>query len=34
MADDVVINKTATIERCLERIKEDYDAEFRQNYTK
>ena len=34
MADDVIINKTATIERCLERIKEDYDAEFRQNYTK
>ncbi|MEQ9438929.1 MAG: DUF86 domain-containing protein [Cyclobacteriaceae bacterium] len=34
MADDVVINKTATIKRCLERIKEDYDAEFRQNYTK
>ena len=31
---DVLRNKFATIERCIERIREDYDEEFRTNYTK
>lgn len=38
MVNDVVLNKIATIERCLKRIHEEYDtnnkAEFNKNYTK
>lgn len=34
MADNVLVNKSATVERCIARIKEDYDEEFRSNYTK
>jgi uncharacterized protein YutE (UPF0331/DUF86 family) len=34
MAGDVLINKAATIERCIARIQEDYDDEFRTNFTK
>jgi hypothetical protein len=30
MADDVVLNKAATIERCLQRVLEEY-AEDKQN---
>lgn len=35
--DDIIINKAATIERCLQRIKEDYvgsESEFETNFTK
>ena len=31
---DVLINKAATIERCLARVREDYDEEFATNFTK
>ena len=31
---DILVNKLTTIERCLERIREDYDGEFRSNFTK
>ena len=34
MANDILINKAATVERCIERIQEDYDDEFRTNFTK
>ena len=34
MSTNVLINKAATIERCIARIREDYDDEFRTNYTK
>lgn len=34
MADDVIINKAATVERCIRRIQEDYDTDFRTNFTK
>ncbi len=37
MADDVILNKIATIERCLKRIHEEYDADkadFTKNHTK
>ena len=34
MTSDVLTNKAATIERCLARIREDYDAEFTTNFTK
>ncbi len=27
MADDVVLNKAATIERCLERVRDEYDGD-------
>ena len=33
-SNDVLINKAATVERCVARIREDYDAEFRTNFTK
>lgn len=34
MADDVILNKVASIERCLQRIDETYQAEqFLNNYT-
>ncbi|CAN5252544.1 type II toxin-antitoxin system toxin [soil metagenome] len=35
--DDIIINKASTIERCLKRIKEEYqgsETEFASNYTK
>ena len=32
--DDVVLNKSESIRRCLRRIEEDYDKEFETNYTK
>jgi len=37
MADDVLINKAATIERCVARVREEYAADpegFSQNYTR
>ncbi|MGB3588898.1 MAG: DUF86 domain-containing protein [Tunicatimonas sp.] len=34
MGDDVIINKAATVERCIQRIQEDYDSDFRTNFTK
>ncbi len=37
MADDVLINKAATIERCVARVREDYSAGrklFANNYTR
>ena len=27
MADDVVLNKTSIIERCLRRVREEYDGD-------
>ena len=27
MADDVVLNKTGIIERCLQRVREEYDGD-------
>jgi uncharacterized protein YutE (UPF0331/DUF86 family) len=35
--DDVILNKATTIERCLQRIKEEYvgfEKQFKTNYTK
>ncbi|KZY30504.1 MULTISPECIES: DUF86 domain-containing protein [unclassified Oleiphilus] len=34
--DDVILNKLATIKRCLQRVREEFtsEAEFKQNYTK
>ena len=32
--DDILINKAATIERCIKRIHEEYGDDFRTNYTK
>ncbi len=32
--DDVILNKSESIKRCLNRIEEDYDEEFEENYTK
>jgi len=32
--DDVVLNKSESIRRCIKRIEEDYDEEFENNYTK
>lgn len=37
MADDVLLNKAATIERCLKRIEEEYrgyEQEFETNFTR
>lgn len=35
MNDDVILNKAAIIERCIQRIKEEYsEGEFTLNYTK
>jgi uncharacterized protein YutE (UPF0331/DUF86 family) len=37
MADDVLLNKAASIERCLKRIEEEYrghEQEFETNYTR
>lgn len=37
MTDDVILNKVATIERCVQRIREEYDGhenDFVTNYTK
>lgn len=37
MVDDVIINKAASIERCIKRIHEDYtdhEAELRTNFTR
>lgn len=36
MKDDVILNKLASIKRCLHRIEEEFtdEAEFKQNYTK
>ena len=32
--DDVILNKSESIKRCLKRIEEDFDEEFESNYTK
>jgi len=32
--DDVVLNKSESIRRCIKRIEENYDEEFENNYTK
>jgi uncharacterized protein YutE (UPF0331/DUF86 family) len=32
--DEVVLNKCESIKRCIKRIEEDYDDEFKTNYTK
>ena len=32
--DDVLVNKAATIERCIKRIQEEYRDDFRTNYTR
>ena len=32
--DDVILNKSESIKRCLKRIEEDFDEEFETNYTK
>ena len=32
--DEVILNKSESIKRCLKRIEEDYDEEFETNYTK
>jgi len=32
--DDVILNKSESIRRCIKRIEEDYDEEFENNYTK
>ena len=32
--DDVILNKSESIKRCLKRIEEDFDEEFEENYTK
>ena len=36
MTDDIIINKSEIIKRCVKRIKEEYDdnAENLKNYTK
>ncbi len=35
MVDNIILNKVTTIERCIERIREEYDEKtFEQNYTK
>ena len=37
MADDVVLNKTGVIERCLQRIEDEYDgnpSNLRENLTR
>jgi uncharacterized protein YutE (UPF0331/DUF86 family) len=37
MRDDVILNKSANIEKCLERVKEEYigfESEFETNFTK
>jgi len=37
MTDDVILNKVATIERCVQRAREEYEAEpdtFATNYTR
>jgi len=37
MADDVLVNKAATIERCVARVREEYDADpsgFGDNHTR
>ena len=32
--DDVILNKSESIKRCLTRIEEDYDEEFENSFTK
>ncbi|WP_346861443.1 DUF86 domain-containing protein [uncultured Draconibacterium sp.] len=32
--DEILINKSATIDRCIKRIKEDYQDDFLTNFTK
>jgi len=32
--DDILINKSATVERCIQRIQEEYGDDFKKNYTK
>ena len=32
--DEILINKSATINRCIKRIEEDYDVDFLSNFTK
>jgi len=34
MSKDVVLNKVATIQKCLKRIEEEYGEDFESNYTK
>lgn len=32
--DEILINKTTTIDRCIKRVKEDYQDDFLTNYTR
>ena len=32
--DEILINKTTTINRCIKRVKEDFQEDFLTNYTK
>lgn len=32
--DEILINKSATISRCIKRIREDYQDDFKVNFTK
>jgi uncharacterized protein YutE (UPF0331/DUF86 family) len=32
--DEILINKQTTINRCIKRIKEDYQDDFRENFTR
>ena len=32
--DEILINKSTTIDRCLKRVAEDFQEDFRTNYTK
>lgn len=34
MNDEVILNKSASIEKCIKRIKEEYDDKFETNITK
>jgi len=32
--DEILINKQTTINRCIKRIREDYQGDFRENFTR
>lgn len=32
--DEIIINKKTTIDRCIKRIQQDFQADFKQDYTK
>lgn len=32
--EDILINKSATIDKCIKRVREDYQDDFRTNYTR